>query len=53
MKVCEWCMYCGECAGVCPNNAIEVCESSLRFDKKKCNECEFCIKVCPINALSR
>ncbi|AXV38543.1 MAG: 4Fe-4S binding protein [Methanobacteriaceae archaeon] len=53
MKVMEWCMYCGECAGVCPRCLIEVRESNLRFDEKNCKDCQICIQVCPVRALEK
>jgi ferredoxin len=53
MKVKEWCMYCGECAGVCPRSLIEVRENSLKFDEKNCKECTICIQVCPVQALAK
>lgn len=52
MKVKEWCMYCGECAAVCPRSLIEVRENSLEFDEDKCKECTICIQVCPVQALA-
>ena len=33
MIVKEWCMFCGECAGLCPRNLIEVHELTLKFNK--------------------
>lgn len=51
MKVNDWCMYCGECAGVCPRNLIEVKETSIIFSKKECKDCRLCMQVCPIRAL--
>lgn len=51
MLVKEFCMYCGECAGVCPRNLIEVRENSLKFNKKDCKICKICIQACPVNAL--
>lgn len=51
MIVKEWCMYCGECAGVCPRNCIQVRELTLEFDEEKCNNCKICVKACPVNAL--
>ncbi len=51
MIVKDYCMYCGECAGVCPNNSIEVGENTLKFQEEDCKECEICIQVCPISAL--
>jgi ferredoxin len=53
MKVNEWCMYCGECAAVCPRSLIEVRESNLIFDEKDCKECAICIQVCPVQALAK
>jgi ferredoxin len=51
MIVKDWCSYCGECAGICPKNIIEVKEYSLVFDEKECSRCEICVKACPLNAL--
>ncbi|MDR2967543.1 MAG: 4Fe-4S binding protein [Methanobacteriaceae archaeon] len=53
MIVKDWCMYCGECAGVCPKNLIEVKEITLIFDDKDCKECNTCVKACPISALEK
>lgn len=52
MRIKEWCMYCGECAGVCPRSLIEVRETSLIFDKEECKDCRICIQVCPVQALT-
>ncbi|MFA0833039.1 MAG: 4Fe-4S binding protein [Methanobacterium formicicum] len=51
MIVKEWCMYCGECAGVCPRNLIQVRELTLEFNREECNNCKICIQVCPVKAL--
>ena len=51
MRVNEFCMYCGECAGVCPRNLIEVRESTLKFSEEGCKDCKFCVQACPVNAL--
>ncbi|GAB4312102.1 MAG: 4Fe-4S binding protein [Methanobacteriaceae archaeon] len=53
MIVKEWCMFCGECAGVCPRCLIEVRESSLIFDPENCKDCQICIQVCPVRALEK
>jgi len=53
MDVKEWCMCCGECAGVCPRNLIEVREISLKFDEKECKDCRICVQVCPVQALEK
>ena len=31
MIVKDWCSFCGECAGVCPKNLIQVREYNLVF----------------------
>ena len=51
MIVKEWCMYCGECAGVCPRCLIEVGETNLKFDESSCKDCKTCVLVCPVHAL--
>jgi ferredoxin len=51
MLVKEFCMYCGECAGVCPRNLIEIGENRLKFNKKDCKKCKICINACPVGAL--
>ncbi|MBZ2165746.1 MULTISPECIES: 4Fe-4S binding protein [Methanobacterium] len=53
MIVNEWCMYCGECAGVCPRCLIEVRETSLIFNEEGCKDCRICVQVCPVNALAK
>ncbi|MDR1819009.1 MAG: 4Fe-4S binding protein [Methanobrevibacter sp.] len=53
MIVKDWCMYCGECAGICPRNLILLKETELVFDDSKCRECNICIEICPINALEK
>lgn len=53
MIVKEWCMYCGECAGVCPRNLIEVRELTLKFNEDECKDCKICIQVCPVQALEK
>lgn len=53
MIVNEWCMYCGECAGVCPNCVIEVGETGLKLDETVCKDCNFCVIVCPVQALEK
>lgn len=53
MKVEDWCSFCGECAGVCPRNLIEVKEYKLVFNEEDCKDCNTCIVACPIKALKR
>lgn len=40
------CVGCGACATACPLNAIRM-ESGEPKLVSECNECQFCIKVCP------
>ena len=53
MIVKDWCVYCGECAGVCPRNLITVRETNLEFKTDECKECSTCAAACPINALEQ
>ena len=53
MIVKDWCSFCGECAGVCPRNLIQVKEYSLVFDESECRESSTCVDACPINALEK
>jgi len=47
------CTGCGTCAGICPEDAIEMAVDHLRQiyvpcrDREKCNECGICFDVCP------
>jgi Fe-S-cluster-containing hydrogenase component 2 len=45
------CDHCGGCAGVCPENAITVFETSVMIDKTLCSNCSSCIKMCPAGAM--
>lgn len=47
------CCGCAACYSICPNEAITITKDLEGFDypyidKKKCNECGLCKKVCPI-----
>ena len=45
------CNGCGTCAGICPNNALEMqlCDGLWipKLDTTMCNQCGFCVSVCP------
>ena len=49
----ELCTGCGTCAGMCPQNAINIVIDEKkgihlpRIDSEKCNKCGICYKVCP------
>lgn len=45
------CEYCGTCVGICPENCIELLESSLMIKHDLCTKCRKCIWVCPVEAL--
>ena len=47
----EICGYCGACVSVCPDNAIELVDLHLRWDKSLCTGCLACVKVCPLGAM--
>lgn len=45
----DMCNKCGECARVCPVEAISI-KGSVETDPGKCFLCASCIKVCPMDA---
>ncbi|MGN1137710.1 MAG: RnfABCDGE type electron transport complex subunit B [Oscillospiraceae bacterium] len=52
----EWqckygCLGFGDCAGVCPVNAISVNNGVASVDPKKCIGCGLCTKTCPNNII--
>lgn len=59
MEVKDFCCYCGICASVCPQNAIELLDSGeVEINAKKCTEyvcrrwsCSICAKACPVGAI--
>jgi len=50
----EVCVDCGVCVGVCFPKALTMDRENfkLHFDREKCTLCEFCIKACPVSAIS-
>jgi uncharacterized Fe-S center protein len=44
------CIACGQCAEICPADAIRV-EKVARFDHDKCIGCAECITTCPVGAI--
>lgn len=47
-KMCTYaCLGYGDCANVCPNNAISVVNGVAVVDSKKCIGCGLCAKTCP------
>jgi ferredoxin len=45
------CKGCGECAQVCPDNAIAIIDKKATIDYNGCTCCGVCDRVCPIGAL--
>lgn len=46
------CTQCGECADVCPNNAIQLNERGAYYVVADlCDLCEACVSVCPENVM--
>ena len=41
------CVGCGDCAGVCPTNAICIDDGIARVDPRVCIGCGMCVKECP------
>ncbi len=47
----EKCTACGNCAEVCPVDAITVDEKA-KIDADTCVDCGTCVEECPVNAIS-
>jgi ferredoxin len=45
------CDQCGDCAGACPENAIQLKGNTYRIDREKCNLCMECVDACPKNLI--
>ncbi len=45
------CIGCGSCIKVCTQNVLQVNETGITIDKKKCKSCLRCTKECPTKAL--
>lgn len=46
------CIGCGDCAAVCPADAICVRDSLAHVDPRKCIGCSLCVKTCPKHIIS-
>lgn len=44
--------HCLFCTTRCPCKAISLLYGSLAIDGSKCNECGYCIEICPAGAIS-
>lgn len=43
------CLFCGACAGACPNNVHSINDHKHRIDRTSCKRCGTCIQKCPIS----
>lgn len=48
----EKCISCGNCAEVCPVDAIAEGEGCYNIDAEKCIDCGSCIDECPVEAIT-
>ncbi|MBR5497676.1 MAG: RnfABCDGE type electron transport complex subunit B [Clostridia bacterium] len=46
------CIGCGDCASVCPADAICIVDSLAHVDPRKCIGCSLCVKTCPKHIIS-
>ena len=44
----ERCDFCGTCVAVCPADAIELKESTVRVIPDRCIRCSDCVAICPL-----
>ncbi|MCZ7545837.1 MAG: 4Fe-4S binding protein [Anaerolineae bacterium] len=50
-KITEECISCGACEAECPNEAIFLGEEIYEIDASKCDDCETCMDVCPVDCI--
>jgi ferredoxin len=48
----ELCNGCGECAEICPAEAIRIQNGKAQVDGEACMDCGVCVGVCPTGAVS-
>lgn len=49
----ENCIGCGSCISVCPQNCIQLKETTAFIHQNNCLHCGGCMNVCPVNAVER
>lgn len=50
--LCSWsCLGYGDCAQMCPFDAMTVVDKMVQVNPRKCTGCGLCVKVCPRNSL--
>lgn len=51
-KECRYgCLGLGDCAAVCPTDAITISRGVAVIDPEKCIGCELCVQACPVNVI--
>lgn len=52
-KSCTYgCVGCGDCAKVCPSDAVHIVNGTAQIDKSRCVGCGLCVRECPKNIIS-
>jgi anaerobic carbon-monoxide dehydrogenase iron sulfur subunit len=47
----HFCDQCGECAAICPTEAIEFNDGIYRINEDECTGCHACVEECPLNVM--
>lgn len=47
----EICKGCGDCVGICPNEAIYLVDGKAIIAQNKCSFCQVCVEACPTGAI--
>ena len=45
------CVSCLTCQGACPNEAIQLLDTSVQIDQNLCDGCGTCAMICPVQAI--
>lgn len=52
-EISDKCTSCGNCASVCPQEAIAQGATQYVIDPDKCVDCGLCAGECPVEAISQ
>jgi ferredoxin len=47
------CTGCGGCVNICPTFALSLGEGDIAIVNEKCDDCEICIRACPVNCIAK